>query len=352
MREQLGTQEPGPRRGADDIVRPGPPILAIRRAAARILALGLVGLAFFALRRQLPAAARQVAHTHPVALLSIVFFFVWNHVATLAWRSLLRATGAREPALRELVRIRIEAQAVNQLVPAAGVAGEALRAVRAAGTNDLGPAALATALDNVASIIAGLGFALPAGMVAFGFRAQALRSEIGAGLFGLGFALVLLLGAVALPFQFAPRWLPRLTPTTPLRKLLTPFADRKLAVRGAFYRAVALRFVERVIAIGEIYVVFRAVGAPVSFVDATLVSALLVIVSFTAFFLPGQLGAAEAAAATVSVFLGFPAAQGLAAALLRRGRQLFVSLLGVASILARRHTTEVVRSPASVGEAR
>lgn len=324
----------------------------LRRAAGRTLTLLLVGLAFFALRNQLPAAARSVAHAHPVALLSPVLFFIWNHVATLAWRALLRATGARPPPLRELVRIRIEAQAVNQLVPAAGLAGEALRAVRAAGANELGPTALATGLDNVASVISGLGFALPAGMVAFGYRAQAFRSEIAAGLFALGLALLSLVLAVAIPFQFAPRWIPRLSPTNPVRNLLAPFTDRKIAVRRAFYRAVALRFVERIITIGEIYVVFRAVGAPISFVDSTLVSALLVIVSFTIFFLPGQLGAAEAAAAAVSAFLGLPPAQGLAAALLRRGRQLFVSLLGVTSILIRKHTTEVVRSPAGVGEAR
>jgi hypothetical protein len=322
-----------------------------RRGATRILAVVLIGLAVIALRKQLPDAARGVANAHPVALLALVLFFVWNQVATLAWRSLLRATGVRVPALRELVRLRVEAQAVNQLVPAAGMAGEALRAVRAAGTDDVGPAALATALDNVAGTLAGLGFALPVGVVAFGFRAQAGRSDLGAGLLALGLALVLLLGAVALPLRFAPRWLPKLAPTSPIRKLLAPVADRNLAVRRAFGRAVALRFAERVLAVGEIYVVFHAVGAPISLVDASLVSALLVIVSFAVFFVPGQLGASEAAAAAVSSLLGFPAALGLSAALLRRARQLFVCVIGLASLLVRRRTAEVVPSPAAAGEA-
>lgn len=327
----------------------GPSTHSARRVAARVLALVLVVLAFIALRKELPAAARGVAHAHPVALLALVVFFAWNQVATLAWRALLRATGARAPSLRGLVRLRIEAQAVNQLVPAAGLAGEALRAVRAAGPGGVGAATLATALDNVAGTIAGLGFALPVGMVAFGFRAQAGRSDVGAGLIALGLALVLLLGAVALPFRFAPRWLPRLGPMNPIRKVLAPFADRKLEVRRAFDRAVALRFVERVVAVGEVYIVFRAVGAPISFGDATVVSALLVIVSFTVFFVPGQLGAAEAATAAVSSFLGYPAALGLSAALLRRARQLVVCLLGVVSLSVRKHTAQVIRSPAVGG---
>src|SRR6185503_17089665 len=109
----------------------------------RVLPLILAGAFLIPFHEQLPAAIAAVGKAHPVALLSLPLFFVWNQLATLAWRGLLRSVGATPVPLGNLVRLRIEAQAVNQLVPTGGVAGEALRAVRGAGGGDLGPASLA-----------------------------------------------------------------------------------------------------------------------------------------------------------------------------------------------------------------
>ena len=103
--------------------------------------------------------------------------------------------------------------------------------------------------------------------------------------------------------------------------------------------AVGLRFAERLIAVGEIYVVFYAVGAPVSLGSAALISAVLVAVSFSVFFSPGQLGFAEAATAATGVLVGVSAAHGLAAALLRRVRQLSVCALGAVSLVVRRRAS-------------
>jgi uncharacterized membrane protein YbhN (UPF0104 family) len=136
-------------------------------------------------------------------------------------------------------------------------------------------------------------------------------------------------------FRFAPRWLPRLSATNPLRGLVGPFGDRLLDIRQKFRTALALRLLERIVAVGETYAVFHAVGAPVSLSGAALISAVLVAVSFVAFFSPGQLGAAEAATALIGGILGFSAAAGLSAALLRRARQLAVCALGIASMLLR-----------------
>ena len=226
---------------------------------------------------------------------------------------------------------------MNQLVPTAGVAGEALRAVRAAGGRDVGPASLATVLDNVAGLMSGLVFAASA-------LALHLHTRSGAGL--LRALMVSVAGALALSlvsafvlFHFAPRWLPRLSASNPLRGLVGPFRERVLDIRHTFRNAVGLRLLERLVSIGETYAVFHAVGAPISLSGAALVSAVLVAVSFVAFFSPGQLGAAEAATAVTSAALGFSAAIGLSAALLRRARQLFVCALGLVSMLARNYET-------------
>jgi uncharacterized membrane protein YbhN (UPF0104 family) len=101
---------------------------------------------------------------------------------------------------------------------------------------------------------------------------------------------------------------------------------------------------ERIVAVGETYAVFHAVGASISISGAAVISAVLVAVSFAAFFSPGQLGAAEAATALVSGALGFSAAAGLSAALLRRARQLLVCALGLLSMLLRNYQTAPERT--------
>ncbi len=285
----------------------------------------------FSLHRQLPAATTALRRAHPVALLSLVLFFAWNQVAACSWRGLLRASGVKTRSLGDLVRLRIEAQAINQVIPTAGAAGEALRAVAAAGHNQLGAASLATVLDNAAGTASGLVFAT--GAVALYLRTHTGRTDLSALTIACTLALILLFVVIAVPFRHAPRWLPYLSETNILRALLDPLARHRHALRRAFRDAVGLRFGERLLAVGEIYVLFHSVGAPVSLSVATLISAVLVMVSFAAFVLPGQLGAAEAAVTSASALLGVPPALGLSAALLRRARQLAVCVFGRPSCL-------------------
>ena len=308
----------------------------------------LAALSVVLLRRELPDAGRALRHARPVALLALPLFLVWNHLATLAWRALLRASGAAALPFRALVRLRIEAQAVNQIVPAAGMAGEGMRAVRAAAPGDLGATSLATVLDNVAGTMSGLVFA--AGALGLHLSARAGRTELGTLMATTVGALVLLGVITLLPFQLGHRFVPRLSREGWARRLLAPFADRRLEMRRAFGEAVALRFLERIVSAGEVFVAFAAVGAPLSPSDAALVSAVFIVVSYTVFFLPGQLGAAEAAVTTVSVLLGVPAALGLSAALLRRARQLAVCAIGVVSIALRRRHVAPTSAVVSRGE--
>lgn len=305
----------------------------MRHGALRVVPFVLAALMLIPFRHQLPTAVATLRKAQPIALLSLPFFFVWNQLATLAWRALLRGTGASPAPLSELVRVRIEAQAVNQLVPTAGVAGEALRAFRATGGQNLAASSLATILDNVAGLVSGLVFAICA--LVFHLRARSGEGVLRALTASVAGALGLLtVSAIAL-FYLGPRWLPRLTATSRLPAVIEPFADRSLDIRQTFRNAIGLRFLERIVAVGETYAVFHAVGAPVSIAGAALVSGVLVAVSFAAFFSPGQLGAAEAATAVIGVVLGFPAALGLSAALLRRVRQLVVCALGLISMLVR-----------------
>jgi uncharacterized protein (TIRG00374 family) len=310
----------------------------------RFAPLVLVALSFVLLRRQLPDAAREIAHARPIALLCLPLFFVWNELASVAWRLLLRASGVTAAPLRRLVRLRIEAQAVNQIVPAAGLAGEGMRAVRAGGPGELAAASFATLLDNVAGTMSGLVFAIVALGLHFQQVREGARDEIRTMMLTTVVALALLVIAVALPFQLGHKLVPRLSPEGRARRLLAPFADRRLSIRRALRDAVALRFGERLLSCAEVYVFFVALGAPVSIADAALITAVFIVVSFTVFFLPGQLGAAEAAVAMSSSLIGVPPALGLSVALLRRARQLAVCVIGLVSILVAKQHDDALRT--------
>ncbi|HVW27265.1 MAG TPA: lysylphosphatidylglycerol synthase transmembrane domain-containing protein [Polyangiaceae bacterium] len=313
-------------------------------AIRRLAPIALIALSFVLLRKQLPDAARALVHARPIALLCVPLFFVWNELATIGWRALLRASGVTVAPLRTLVRLRIEAQAVNQIVPAAGLAGEGLRTVRAAQPGELAAASFATLLDNVAGTLSGLVFAACALGLRFQTRTGA-ESELKTLTLTTVGALALLVVAVALPFQLGHKLVPRLAPGGRARRLLEPFADRRLSIRRALRDAVALRFCERILSAAEVYVFFLALDAPVSVADAALISAVFIVVSFTVFFLPGQLGAAEAAVAMTSTLIGVPATLGLSVALLRRARQLGVCVTGLVSVLVAKQRGPLLRTP-------
>lgn len=264
----------------------------------------------------------------PEALLVLPLFLLWNQVASVAWQGLLSALDVRT-RLGDLVRLRIEAQAVNQVVPAAGLAGEALRVARSAGPGEVGAASTATALDNAAGLLSGLVFAIGA-TLAHSSAERRLLGPILASLVGM----VLVLGLVALPFVLAKSVLLRFR-TGSLRRAFEPFADKPVVVRRAFARAVGLRVIERLLGALEIWVALAATGHRVSVWDAAFVAAALVLVSFAAFFVPGQLGAAEVTGAAAATLVGLPAAAGLSAVLVRRGRQLVVCVGGAISLALR-----------------
>jgi uncharacterized membrane protein YbhN (UPF0104 family) len=316
----------------------------------RFLPFVLVAVCAISLREKVPEATVALRRAQPIALVSLPLFFVWNHFATLSWRGLLCAAGTRRASLARLTSLRIEAQAVNQLIPTAGLAGEALRAVSAADPGGVGAASLATVLDNIAGTMSGIVFAAFA--IALHMQASAGRDQLLALALTAAPAMCLLLIAVVLPFRLASSWSGSTRPRTgALRRWLAPFADNGLEIRRAFARAVILRFLERLVSVAEVFVVFQAVGARISPADAAFISAVFVLVSFSVFFIPGQLGAAEAAVASASALIGVPGALGLSAALLRRARQIAICVLGVALLSARRFRIEPMSTRTSTDEA-
>ena len=99
---------------------------------------------------------------------------------------------------------------------------------------------------------------------------------------------------------------------------------------GRFAVAVLFAFANWTSGAVELYLILHFLGAPLALADCWLIEALVVLVRSATFFVPGHLGAQDGA---ITFFCGLLTGSpqiGLAAALIRRARELLWSLLGLA----------------------
>jgi hypothetical protein len=76
----------------------------------------------------------------------------------------------------------------------------------------------------------------------------------------------------------------------------------------------------------EVWIVFRALGAHVTLVDAFVFEGAVKFIDVAFFFVPGQLGAHEGLYSVIAAGMGVPPAAGLTLSLARRIRGVFVGL--------------------------
>jgi uncharacterized membrane protein YbhN (UPF0104 family) len=91
----------------------------------------------------------------------------------------------------------------------------------------------------------------------------------------------------------------------------------------------------------EVLIVLWVLKAPVSFVQAMLISAVVIAVNTAFFVLPGQLGVMESAHMMILKTLGYPPEIGLSLSMIRRIRRLaFVGLAMILFFVKRRKVPE------------
>ncbi|WP_347719284.1 lysylphosphatidylglycerol synthase transmembrane domain-containing protein [uncultured Alloprevotella sp.] len=101
----------------------------------------------------------------------------------------------------------------------------------------------------------------------------------------------------------------------------------------AFYSALVMEYVGRVINSYEYYFILLSLGFPVSFGDALLVLAFSSLIGNVLFFFPMQLGAREGSLAFIVKLLGFGTLSiGLFASFYTRIRELFWIIVGVSLV--------------------
>jgi hypothetical protein len=303
---------------------------------------GVAGVALVAVvyRDELVRALVEAPRVGWRAALLLPLFCIWTLAAAAGWRAVLRAMG--HPAgLVRLALIRLQSQAVNVAVPLASIPGEVLKSSLVAGGGvGLWRGASSVFLDTLTSFIAGLLFTLlglalhwTPGLVSIG-GAMAVASLA----LVLGLALYLLPAAAG----WAARWRAARepdrddTPQRSLDALLHQLEQNGPGLRRALQLCTLWHLAERLLTAGEIWIAASGLDVLLGPGDALFATAAMTGMTLVFFFVPAQLGAAEGGLSLAFGALGFSRTSGLSVSLVRRGRQLLVTLAGLALLGVRR----------------
>jgi putative membrane protein len=255
---------------------------------------------------------------------------------TLGWRALLWPPHRRP--LSSLLVKRWISMSINGLLPVAQVGGEFVRARLLARSGTPAPTAGASVVvDLTAGLVTQIAFAA-LGIVLLvqqlGHRGELLDLTLGLALFGLlllAFALIQRRGLFAL----LARPVERLARGPAWRALIGNAAalDAEVALRYRRPRALALCAAWR--ALGwlaggvEIWLAFLVLGQPVGLAEAIVLESIGQAARSAGFVIPGGLGVQEGGILISGVWLGLAPEVVLAAALLKRARELVYGVPGL-----------------------
>lgn len=317
-------EDPGGAPGEWAVGEQASPARSRLRVAAALLAVAICISAVFVWRRSFEDALRMAWGVGWWALWTLLLFWLWNHAAALGWRALIPA-GRRPPSLW-LALVRMQAQAVNLVLPTGSIGGDLLRsALVGPRSGNVATGASSVVLDTAVSAIAGMLFSM-AGLAAHP-----------SGLPGVAAAMVTMLvltastvGAVYFSPSIAALarrrgWTAR---SPRLGMALQDLAESPRRLRSSAGKAMAWHLLERLLMAAEIWVIARGMGITMSLSQVLFTAAVMTAFSILLFFIPGQVGAIEGGLSLAFVAVGLAPTAGLSVALVRRARQLVVMCAG------------------------
>lgn len=309
------------------------------RAVKPLLALaGLALLGFMLSKLSLERLGADLARVGPWALVTPLLACGWLYGNAMALYVFLPCAVSKWG----LWRNRFVSEGYNNLLPLLGLGGEGFKVRHLQRVLPLDAAVTATLKERLVDSV--LGLWQPAACVALGAwllplprdgHDAAITAAVGS------FAL----GCVALAAIFTPwpyRLAARVTRLVGGKNAAT-LADAaparpKLGVRATM-ASIAWMLVGRVLGVGEIGLIMWRLGQTPSLtalVQWIFVYGAFGVVGTIAWPVPGNLGVNEAASVLLFQWLGLPPDDGMALALVRRVRLLFVSSCGVALFAAER----------------
>jgi putative membrane protein len=253
---------------------------------------------------------------------------------TVAWRWLL-PPGHRKP-IRELLWMRWVSESVNNLLPAAQVGGDLLRARLAAQRGvpaaDAGASIMADITTSVFTLI--LFGAIGALLLFPSYGRESAAILIGLAIFA----------AMIIAFYFVQRAgvfsrlsgrAAALLGTKQWEALVGGAASLDRAIDAVYTRrrdvlmSCGWAFSSWVIGAGEVWLALYFLGSPVGLVDALIIESLIQAVRNAAFPIPGALGVQEGAFVMLGTALGISGETAVALSLVRRAREIIFGIPGL-----------------------
>jgi hypothetical protein len=297
----------------------------LRQGQNGSFAMFLIGTAILALmlsRVPVTDVTRALSGVGLGALLLLAIPLVWILLNTLS----LAALVDHEVRLVSLLRNRLVGEAINTLVPLAGVAGEPYKIMHLSTFVPLDRATQAVVSDKVINTLAGLVFFTAAGSLSVAL--VELSPSLAAGMVAL--VVVAALCAVGLSAMVLSGLQGRLLVRV-MRRLGVAVEDRRPPLRPrTFLVALAFNVAGRLAGLLEVVALLHLLGVSVDAVHVVAVAAVLSATSILFFAIPQGIGVSEAGVAGAFLVLGLPVHVGVAFALLRRGRMVFWALVGLA----------------------
>jgi hypothetical protein len=293
----------------------------LTRAAKPLLALVGVALLGFTLSRLSRAeVGAALVRVGPAGLWTVALWCVGMLCNALTLRALVPAP----VSLWGLWHNRFISESYNNLLPLLGLGGEGFKVKHLARTIPVEQAVAAMVQERLIDAL--VDFFYTAVTLAAGVALLPL-SAAGRDAAWAGVALQLLLGVLAI-----------VAVTTPLTGTLAARIGRWLggsapdaarAPTSARVRAGAWNLVSRLLGIFEMMLLLRLLGHPAPLTLCCFLQGAISVVGTLSWFIPGSIGATEAGTVLAFHWLGLPAADGMAFALVRRARLTLTSSLGV-----------------------
>jgi putative membrane protein len=310
------------------------------RAATWLLSAGALLFIGVLVSQGLPAVLSALAVAGWGLVLVALFHLVPLVLDAAAIRVLFAPHAAASP-LRDAVLTRWAGESANSFLPAGQIGGPVLMARHLAHRGmPMGDAAAAitvtTTLQTVAQILfALLGVAL-LGAQAGHFSQHALRVSA---LVASGFLAVQIGGFYLLQrrgfFSLSVRAANRFAGKRDWSQWVSRAEAIDLAIQGIYGRgggvaaSFFLSFVGWLVGTGEVYLVLRLLGHPVSWLAALLLESLGQAIRGAAFAIPGALGVQEGGYLLLAPLAGLPADAALALSLAKRAREILLGLPGL-----------------------
>lgn len=265
-------------------------------------------------------------------------FLMFLGLGTAGWRTLFPA--AQRLRFRTLLWARWISNSINNLLPVAQIGGDLIRIRMLMQRGMPGPAAAASVVVDVTlAVVTQIAFAV-IGIGLWLWTAGWSRSATAAlavmGVFALGAGSFFLLQHAGL-FGRAAGAMRRVVKTEQWGAVTggAEALDRAVVStyrrRRAVVRATGWRMLSWFAAALEVWIILRALGQPVSVIEAVIVESLGQAVRKAAFLVPGAVGVQEGGFMILGASLGLAAEVGLTLSLVKRLRELLVGLPALAA---------------------